>query len=174
MNLYGQYGAGLEELSKASELSPGKQTIIMEIGNTYTASGRYEEAMPYYKKAFDLEPEFEDARISYAIGAVYTKNQKLLEELLIPVYGTIAYPNERLMRAYSDTKQFALIVQIWQNQVKQNPNDAKARSMLASAYFQAGRRSEALSELIKARDLEKDPNTIKQLDSAISELMSGR
>jgi DNA-binding SARP family transcriptional activator len=112
--------------------------------------------------------------MAYAVGAIYAKKEDLLKELLLPVYGTVAYPNEKLLRAYADNKQYNRVIEIWQGQVMNNPTDARVRSALAGAYYQAGRRGDALQELYKARDLEKDPTQRAQLEGAIKELLSGK
>jgi Flp pilus assembly protein TadD len=98
----------------------------------------------------------------------------VLKQSLLPVYGTVAYPNEKLLRAYADNKQYNRVIEIWQGQVMNNPTDARVRSALAGAYYQAGRRGDALQELYKARDLEKDPTQRAQLEGAIKELLSGK
>lgn len=173
MNVYGQYDVGLQSLLKASELSPEKQTIIIEIANTYIILNNYDEALKYYKKAYDLDPTFEDAVVSYAIGAIYGKKEALANEILMNAFGTTAYPDNRLINAYKDNRQFSKVVEIWQEQAKKSPNDARIRAMLAGAYFDAGQRGDALRELIKARELESDPERQRELDSAIVQVRSG-
>jgi tetratricopeptide (TPR) repeat protein len=96
---------GIENLEKASSLSPDKQTILFEIGAAYINAGRYKEAVPYFKKAFDLEPSFGQARLLYGVALVYVGDLKTSDEVLKPLAGTPSMGDTRLVKAYYDTKQ---------------------------------------------------------------------
>lgn len=174
LNMYGEFGDALKQLQKALELSPKKQAILFEISNLHVNSGNYEEGLKAAKEAFDLAPNYESARIIYAVTAIYAGRNDIANKLLMEGFGTIAYPDDRLARAYFDTGQFNRIVEIWQMKVKQNPMDSRAHSALAIAYVKVGRISEGIAELIKARDLETDASLKAEYDAAINDLRAGR
>lgn len=98
---------GIENLKKAVELSPRKQSALFELGAAYINSRQYKEAVQPFKKAFDEEPGFDNARFFYGLSLVYAGDNKAAEEILKPLDGSI-YPGDyRLLRAYYDTKQTA-------------------------------------------------------------------
>lgn len=170
---YGSYGDAIKQLTAASELSPRKQSILFALGDAYVHAGNYQEAVGVFKKAFELNKDYANARISYAAAAVYAGDQELVRSLLLPVYGTVAVPSDQLLQAYFDTRQFGYIVEMWQNQVKSNPLEARSHMALAAAYTQVGRMGEAVTEASKAAELEKDATTKVQYQSIVSQLRAG-
>ncbi len=62
----GQTDQALIYLLKAHELSPAKQTILFELGSVYYNSRNMTKAEEVFKKAYELAPEYEDARKFYA------------------------------------------------------------------------------------------------------------
>jgi len=174
LNVYGEYDEALKYLEKARELSPGKQAILFEISSTNVNKKDYAAALLAAKKAYDLEPSYEGARIVYAVTAIYAGRNKLAEEVLTEGFGTPYYADDRLLRAYFDTGQFNRIVELWQSKVKENPSVARMRAALGAAYSKVGRTTEALAELKKAYDLETDPETKAQYQQLIIDVRAGK
>jgi O-antigen ligase/Flp pilus assembly protein TadD len=95
---------GITHLTKAVELSPKKQTILFETGATYINTKQYALAVPYFKKAFESEPGYNDARFLYAIALIYAGDIKGSDEVLKPLDGTAYGGDYRLLRAYYEKK----------------------------------------------------------------------
>ncbi|MDO8492549.1 MAG: O-antigen ligase family protein [bacterium] len=174
LNVYGDYGDALVQLQKAREFSPKKQSILFEIVNDYISAGDYGEALKMAKIAFDLEPNYNDARIIYAATAIYAGRNDLAKDLLISKFGTVSHPDDRLLRAYFDTGQFNRIMEIWQNRVKENPLEARSHFALAAAYVKVGRDAEAVAELAKAKELETDEQKKAQYQQIIDDIRAGK
>lgn len=96
-------------LTKAHELSPNKQAMLFEIGALHIRTSKYAEAVETLKKAYELEPENAQARIMYAVALIYSRNDKLADEIMLPLKGTEYATDNNLIRAYYDTKQNAKI-----------------------------------------------------------------
>ena len=154
----GAYDDAIAHLTRAMELSPGKQAMRMELGSAYLSKGDFAAAFPIMKEAYDLAPANETARDAYALAAVYAGDMKIAQELLVPVYGMPAAPTDEFTRAYAAHNDFATVVSIWQKRIA----DAQARGAdsaqyhvsLAAAYIGTGQRAKAITELRTAISLD--------------------
>ncbi|MEK7134280.1 MAG: O-antigen ligase family protein [Patescibacteria group bacterium] len=172
----GAYDDAIAHLTRAMELSPGKQAMRMELGSAYLSKGDFAAAFPIMKEAYDLAPENETARDAYALAAVYAGDMKIAQELLVPVYGMPAAPTDEFTRAYAAHNDFATIVSIWQKRIA----DAQARGAdsaqyhvsLAAAYIGTGQRAKAITELRTAISL--DSAFKEQGEFYIKEIEAGR
>src|SRR3989344_6478187 len=70
----GMFGQAIVYLEKAHALSPAKQTIMFELGNAYYKNGNTEQAEQIFKQAYELAPEYDEARMFYA--QILTANGK--------------------------------------------------------------------------------------------------
>ncbi len=73
----GQADKALPYLIKAHELSPAKQTILFELGSAYYSKKDMAKAEEIFKQAYELAPEYEDAKKFYA--QVLAENGKSAE-----------------------------------------------------------------------------------------------
>lgn len=60
-------------LRLALERSPNKQGILFELGFNAFARNAPEEAVDHFKKAYELEPRYEQARVAYANALIRTQ-----------------------------------------------------------------------------------------------------
>jgi len=123
-------------LSKAHELSPQKQTMLFQIGSVYVNNKEYKKAVEIFKQAYDLENNYAQARVFYAIALIYTNNNTLADQILVPLQGTAYVTDTNLIKAYYDTKQNDKIVSILQLKLK-----------IAGEYVAAGRKEDAINEI---------------------------
>lgn len=70
----GHYDQAVVYLEKAHALSPAKQTIMFELGNAYYKNGNTEQAEQVFKQAYELAPEYDEAKRFYA--QILTANSK--------------------------------------------------------------------------------------------------
>ncbi len=172
LDSFGQYDTARVYINRANELSPNKPTILFQLGLNTLNRGDIAGALEVFKHAYDIAPQYEQAQIFYAIGAIYARDEKLLEEILVPVYGSVIVDNDRLLQAYFNTKQLDKALGIWQLRVESKPNDPQSHVGLAAVYLELNRRVEAEQEIQKAIDL--DPNFKEQGEYYISEIKAGR
>ena len=172
LRTFGQYDLALIALNEAQKFSPQKQQILFEIGLTQLLLDDRQAALETLKDAFELEPEYSTARLTYAVAAVYNGRNDLVEELLVPVYGTVLVDDDILIQAYFDTGQIDKVIGIWEFRVDQSPNNAQYRVSLAASYLQAGLREQAIGQLERA--IELNPDFKEQGEFFIQEIRAGR
>ncbi len=73
----GRVDEALQFLQKAHELSPTKQTILFELGSVYYNKKDMAKAEEIFKQAYELAPEYADAKKFYA--QILTENGKRAE-----------------------------------------------------------------------------------------------
>ncbi len=162
----------LEELNAALALSPNKQQILFEKGLAHLQLNDIPSAVATFKKAYDLAPNYSNARMFYMAAALYDKNDALFNELNIPDYKDTYYQNDFVLRAAYDTKRFDLIKDILGVRVTKNPNDLQTRVSLAVAHNESGDTATAIEILEQAT---KDfPDFKEQGDGYIAQLKSGK
>ena len=172
LNRLGRYGEALPYLEKALATSPKKQTVAFELSNTLLSTGRAAEASKILKEAFERAPDFGNARVSYAAGAIYAKDFDTAEGLFSSTTPVTVRTDERLVTAYYVTKQFDKVIELLLLRLEKNPNDPQTHVSLAAAYLSTGDRTGAVAELQKAIELNADFK--QQGEFYISEIRAGR
>ncbi|MEK9154289.1 MAG: tetratricopeptide repeat protein, partial [Patescibacteria group bacterium] len=168
----GNFDKAIPVLKKAHELSPGKQPILFELASNMFASGDTASALATYKKAFDLEPSFTDARIWYAASAIRAREDALAVELLAPLLEKGGAADPRIAAAYVFRGRFDKVAEIWEAHIKLNPNDAQGYFTLAAAYYGMGNQARAISTLEKVAAIA--PGAKVQADALIEQIRSGK
>ena len=176
LNSVGAPDEAIAHLERAIELSPGKQSTYFELANSYIGKGQYDKALEIMKTAYEIEPKNGNARDIYAVIAIYNKNFDLAEELLVPVYGTIAVPDDRFIQAFVAVKDYETVINIWKGRIlkaqETGADNAQFHVSLAAAYLASEQRTKAIAELEKAAEL--NPEFKAQADYYIGEIRAGR
>ena len=106
------------------------------------------------KTAYEIEPKNGTARDIYAVIAIYNKNFDLAKELLVPVYGTIAVPDDRFIQAFAAVKDYETVINIWKERILKaqtaGADNAQFHVSLAAAYLANEERTKAIAELEQA------------------------
>ncbi|MES2437239.1 MAG: O-antigen ligase family protein [Patescibacteria group bacterium] len=159
-------------LTEAQKLSPRKQVILFQLGATYIAKKDYEKALPLFKQAYELAPQFDDARLTYAAAAIYAGEEKLTQELISTFTPEFIAGNDTLLQAYFEKQKFDKILEIWKTRVAKDPMNAKARLSLAAAHLYLNDTKSAVIEIQKAVEL--DPTFKEQGDLYIKDIRAGK
>ncbi len=102
LNRFGQNQEAAHHLTRASQLSPNKQMILIELGVTYLRMNDNADALPVLRKAFELDPRHAEARIHYAVSLYSDGQHQRADQLLIEGFGTTTPADkETLLRAYN-------------------------------------------------------------------------
>lgn len=169
---FGFYEESFPYLEKALDLSPKKQSIMFAIAEYYINTNQNNKALEIFKTAYESAPEYDDAAILYALGAVYVNDYSLVEEILIPQFGTVAVDDNRLLNAYVEAGLVNQTLEIWKIRAEKNPNDIQTKMSLAAAYLQVNQRQNAIAEIRKV--IEIDPTLKEQAEYYIGEIQAGR
>ena len=166
------YDRAIPYLEKALELSPRKQPIYFEFITNYLASGNLEKAIDFSRRAYELAPDFDDARIIYAVTLIYGNNFNEAGALLKEKYGEETIADERLASAYFEAGEREKAILSWQKLVAAVPENIQYRTSLAAAYLSGDFREEAILEIQKA--IEINPDFKNQGEFFIREIKAGR
>jgi O-antigen ligase len=115
-----QYQLALPYLQKAVELSPNKQTMMFELAKCLMYLGQNQKALEVAKRAYDLIPEFNEAKSTYIAALLVNNNEALAKQLMGNATTT---SSEIIVRAYL---------------------------IRASVYLQKGDKNSAIAEIQKA------------------------
>jgi hypothetical protein len=97
----GQTDAGLSFLKKAQKESPKKQQILFELGSTYIRKQDANNAVRVIKEAYELEPNYIEARKMYAIISSMTGQDQLALSLIAPIKNSPDYyTDDRFVNLY--------------------------------------------------------------------------
>jgi len=167
----GKHDASLPYTLAAAELSPKKQQILFKLGEYYINTGQFEKGLETFKEAFELAPEYEEARILYALAAMNTNNGEIAAQLLIDHFGTLAVNDDRLLNMYAEIRRFDLVLEIWKERAAESPNDIQIQVSFAAAHLAAGERGEAVRILEEV--IERNPNFKEQGSALIQQINAG-
>lgn len=172
LNRLGQSTEALGYLSRAHEASPGKQGILFELGMTQISLGDYQGAFETEKKAYELAPENPEAKVMYAVTAVYVKDFQLAANIIKDIDQKVLITDDRLVIAYSSVGQYSEMLKILELRRNLLPNDPQSYFSLAAGYLQAGQRQKSIETLRQAAVV--DPKLKDQVDYYIKEIQAGR
>lgn len=157
---------------RANELSPNKQSILFELGVTELNRGNRAQALDIFRSTFELEPNFDTARILYAVAAIYAGENEIARSVLEERFGATVVEDERLAKAYFDTKQYDLVIAIRRKTLERDENALQPRVQIAAALLAKGDRRGAIAELEEA--IARNPSFKQQGEFFINEIRAGR
>jgi O-antigen ligase/Tfp pilus assembly protein PilF len=155
-------------IKKAVELSPNKQTMYYELGNTYVRLEDLPHAEEAFKKAFELASENDAARMFYASMLISAGKYKEADEIFEPLKGTTYETGPRIIGAYIISKNYPKAVELYKKILDGDPGNIEALSGLATVYVEMMRYQAAidtLEQVIKYR-----PELKGQAEQYIKEL----
>ncbi len=167
----GQIPLAIENITLARADSPRKQQIMFQEGILHLNNGDIKSALEVFKLAFDEAPDYSDARILYAIAITYSGDKQSADALLIQGFGTVLVDDQRILEIYTKNKQNDRVIGIWKSRVASRPNDHQTHIGLASAYFTAGDKGNAIAELQRVAEL--NPVFAGEVTSLIKQIQDG-
>jgi O-antigen ligase/Flp pilus assembly protein TadD len=167
----GLYEDAKRALLKAHELSPQKQAFLFELGLNAFARGQNDEALGYFKQAYDLAPEYPEAATQYVAALVRAGKDLEGETLLRKLLESDKAANPRIAAAYASRGQYNKIIAIWTAHLAKMPDDIDARFLLVRAYYSAGNTDAAIRELVSIKQLA--PSAAAQADELIKQVHAG-
>ena len=171
LDAYGDYANATLALERAHELSPKKQTILFELASNLFARGDTDGALARYKEAFELLPEYVEARIYYAAALIRTKQDARAGEILEPLVADGTAADTRIAAAYLSRGRYDKVIEVWEAHLKAQPNDVQGYFTLAAAYYGGRRAGQAIAILQKVGLMV--PAAKAQADALIKEIRAG-
>ncbi len=151
----------LENSMKALELSPTFIRTYYEIAQAYLNKKDYSNAVKYFQKAVDLNPEPGLSRWYLGVAKIESGDMSGVEDLEKSLVGEAAYgPSEqdylKLINIYLKNKDFARIITTYESLVLNYPKNPQNYASLATAYANVGRVDDAVAMARKA--VQVDPS----------------
>jgi len=87
-------------LERAKVLSPGKQQVYFDLGSAYFAKNDPVKGLAQFKQAYELAPNYSEAKIIYLIGAIYTHDRQLENKLISELPKELVSKDIRIQYAY--------------------------------------------------------------------------
>jgi len=144
-NRFGNYDEAIKYLTRALVESPKKQSIYFELGTSYLGKGDRQKTFDLFKQAYDLNRDSMESKIIYAVGAIYTKNIKVLNEIMAQIDKSIIISDNRFLKAYADIGDYPTVVLILSERLAKEPTNVQTKLSLASAYASSGQKQKAIS-----------------------------
>ena len=155
-------------LQKAVELSPLNYRLYRDLGTAYFLMERFQKAISAYSRSIDIEPNsasYSNLGVLYSDQKDYRKASKNFEKALelnnrqYVLWGNLAVCYSHLSDERHKSKlTFEKAIQLAEQKLKVNPNDARVMTSLADYYIRVGQ-SEKSGSLIR-RALILSPNDI--------------
>ncbi len=169
---FGDYAGAEEHLLKAYELTPQKQSIILELGTLELQKGNRPAALAYFKQAYDMAPGYEMAFSLYAAGAIRAGDTALAERLIAERYGGKTPTDPTLLQAYFEVKNFTKAIEIARARIAADPKNVRAYIDLGAIYMEMGNRAAAVQAVRDA--IAADPTFKAQGEAYIAEIQAGQ
>lgn len=162
----GNWSAANVLLERANQLSPNKQSIMLELATNYINSNRMSDAVEITKKAYELATDNDISRAAYISVLIVSGQEGKAKEVFLKQ--PEAFYDERIVNAYMNKKQFDKAAQIYKKLIENNPENKQYYLQLAGVYFASGNKYSTIQELKLIGD--KFPESKKQIDDAIKEV----
>jgi serine/threonine-protein kinase len=154
---------------QARDRNPNLPEVHFALGSVYSAKGRLNEATDEIKKALTLAPNSDDGYIR--LGRVYLARG--MEELALNAYRKAVelnpyywYNHKQLGVAYYNLGHTDLALKEFKEQVSANPKDPSGFNNIGAIYLKQGKWKEAVPELLKAIQLQPNPDAYSNLATA--------
>lgn len=168
----GMHDEAKKYLDAAHADSPKKQSILFQLGLNSFARNQEDEALAYFKEAYDLAPEYQEANVMYAAALVRAERDADADAFIAQLMEKGWAAHARIGAAYATRNQYGKVIAIWKEHTQRFPDDIEARFVLASAYYAAGDRTTAIATL---EAVKKDhPGAAEQADQLIKQIQSGQ
>ncbi|MDB5189445.1 MAG: hypothetical protein JWL82_402, partial [Parcubacteria group bacterium] len=146
----GDYQEALKQIQLAHEISPKKQSILLEEGIDYWQIGDFASASKSFDAAYALDTSFTGVAAYAAAGDIASGDVARGKALLESAFGTTTVNNEPVILAYYQAKDMPDLVLVLEQQVRDENGSAQSRFRLAAAYVAAKRYNDARAAIAAA------------------------
>lgn len=171
LSMTGQFDEAIRMFERALELSPDKQSILLELASVYVNQGEIEEALEIVDYAVGLAPGNREAIRLYAVLTFMIGETETAEEILLEEFGTLAVNDDRLLNLYVAEERFDLVSEIWQQRVGRDRGNLQAWFSYAGSFIIQNEIEQAVGVLEEAK--EYLPENLAELDEAIRAVRAG-
>jgi tetratricopeptide (TPR) repeat protein len=172
LRLIGDLEGSVTQLSRAHELSPGKQSIEVELALAELQTGRLQDALTTARNSYERDMSYEMGRMVYVAILNYAKMTTEADAVLMEHYGTTVVDHDILVQTYTDTKQFKKALDIWKGRAEKNPESPEIQAQLARTYALSGDKASAIR--IIEQLMQKYPEFAPEGKKVIEDIRAGK
>ena len=166
LNAVGDTSDGLSMLETAHKLTPGKQTVSIQLANDYLNAGRSDEAIALLKTAYESDTTDTDAAASYATGLVIAGKESDARSIFNN--DPAIFETAHMAQVFMAVKKYDEAIGVYKTLITASPTDVNLQAQLAQAQYTAGYKSQAVQTL---KGIEVDhPEYSKQIDAMIKQV----
>lgn len=114
----------LTNLERAKELIPNKQQVYFETGAVYINQNEFNKALAEFKAAYELAPEYSEAKIIYLIGAIYAGDRAIENEITSKLTEREFIFDDRIINAYYTKGRTEMVKALLSERIKLDPEKA--------------------------------------------------
>ncbi len=167
LNRMGQAERALELLATAEKLTPQKHTVYLEKAISFMTLGQENLGVVEAKKAYDMSPEYPEARVMYTLTLLLSDKVDQATTL-VKQYGDVR-TDRRVIGALISQSQYKLAEQGLDEAILAQPQNSEYRFMLAGVAMILKNPSKALAQATyvlengSTEDKTKADNVIKEI-----------
>lgn len=170
----GDLASAAKEIETASELSPKKQEILIQVGAMRWDMGDNKGAQEAFTKAYELAPQFKDLAPYAAAGHIIANQMSAADEVLLQAFGTTTVDSDVLAIAYYRSKNWIRLARILELRAFAPGAGVETWFQLAAAYYTAGDSLRAIKTVNEAvKRFPNDPNAAPSAAAALKKIQSG-
>ncbi len=169
-NSLAQYDKAEALLEIAHELSPGKQSIDLELANAEINTGKADKAVAILGPAYESAPKDDQVANVYALALVVDNK----EVTALQMFGNRPdiFQTPGMAQAYTYIKNYPKAIAIYQALLAKDTSNVNVAVPLAQTQYMSGQKAAAIATLRAIE--EKHPEYKQQLDAAIAQIQSGK
>lgn len=145
----GELQKSKEQITIARELSPNKQSVILEQGVIALSLEEYPAGRDFFKEAFDLDQRNDQARFFYAGALLFNGEADKVSEVITEDKFTDFAQNDFALGAAEQAGATDLLVRMFESRIESEPTNPQNFASLAFVYYRKGDEAKAI-ELLKA------------------------
>ena len=165
--------AAINELNKARELNPREPTILNNLALALAAEGDSLAAIEIVREALKLDPGMIEAHNNLGAflfeGKVFSDARLEFLEVLKRDPSSVS-ARFNLARTLAALNEHELAIRDFQALLATDPGDVAARYELADSYEALKRKPEAIAELTRAMQMDRDQKRIQEKKGRLAEL----
>ena len=161
----------IQVTQEALNVSSKRQLFYFVMAEAYLNKGDYDQAREILKKAYELDPSYDQALHNLALVTVASGHPDEAESLLIRSTGKPYVPDRRYVNAYIRINALDRVSRVWEELIKSDPANTDNYINLAALLVKRGLRQDAIGRLEEAKALK--PSLSQDIDKAIEQIKSG-
>ena len=135
-NALNQFGDAVKLLERARQLTPHKQSMLLQLATAYLNVNKVDDAVKTLKEAYELEPSNQEASSAYAIMLVLASKETYAKGLFKE--NPEMFQTARMAQAYATLKQYQKSIAIFNKLLEADPKSIELRAQLAQVQQLAG------------------------------------